>query len=100
MNKTKNKNLQKIKLENFLMVSTGTVAGFTLAFIMSWTVPVVCLFSVKKNGSKSDNTKYLEEYFKVYNDYIYELSQIPGITYSECKQRAQQRLQEYKVKQK
>ena len=99
----KNKNLQQIKIENFLLVSTGTAAGAMLAFMMSWTVPVVSLFSARRalntSDKKSDNG-YLDEYIRTYNDSIYDLSQIPFMAYNCCKERANQRIQEYKSKQK
>ena len=103
MKKSKNKNLQQIKIENFLMVSTGTAAGAVLAFMISWTVPVTSVFAAKKSHQKSGKfgaLEFLNAYEACYRDSIYDLSQIPFTAYNCCKERANQRIQEYQSKQK
>lgn len=99
----KDKNLQQIKIENFLMVSTGTAAGALLAFMKSWIVPVTSVFAAKKShqeSGKSGALEFLNAYEVCYRDSIYKLSQIPFTAYKSCKKRANKRIQEYQSKQK
>lgn len=99
----KNKNLQQIKIENFLMVCGGTAAGVTLAFMISWAVPVTSVFAAKKSHKKSGKSgalEFLNAYEACYRDSIHDLSQIPFMAYNCCKERANQRIQEYQSKQK
>ena len=100
----KDRELQKLKIKNFALICGGTAAGTSLAFILCWTVPIICLFSAKKpfcSAQKDiDKTTYWDRYAKDYNEKITDLSQIPFLTYHACKSRADATLNEYKTKQR
>ncbi len=100
----KDKELQKLKAKNFVLVYGGTAAGATLAFMLCWTVPIVSLFSAKKTfrsaQDNTDKTTYWDRYAKDYNAKITDLSQMPFCIYTACKSRADARLNEYKTKQR
>lgn len=100
----KDRELQKLKIKNFALICGGTAAGTSLAFILCWTVPIICLFSAKKpfcSAQKDmDKTTYWDRYANDYNEKITDLSQIPFLTYRACKSRADARLNEYKTKQR
>lgn len=90
----------QIKIENFLMVAAGTLAGSVSAFIISWTVPITSVFAARKSRKKSGAVDFLNAYEACYRDSIYDLSAKPFKAYKCCKERANQRIQEYKSKQK
>lgn len=100
----KDKELQKLKAKNFVLVYGGTAAGVTLAFMLCWTVPIVSLFSAKKPfrsaQDNTDKTSYWDRYTNDYNEKITDLSQMPFCVYAACKSRADARLNEYKTKQR
>lgn len=101
----KDKELQKLKAENFLIVCGGTTAGVVLAFILCWGIipkSVLCAHHKCNHyvGPKDKKPNFLDEMAELYKDYHIEIANIPFIAYKMCQDRAKQRLQDFNDKQR
>lgn len=96
----KDKNLQQIKIENFLLISGKTLGVSVLAFLSSWIIVPMRSICDARKVSHNSSRSFFECFPDAYDSNVYRIAQMPMDAYISAKANAEQRLKEFNKKQK